>query len=68
MSKLTPYEEKLINDFVEYITSVPYVNSIVVYGSRSKGASNILQSFLDEIHKQKIDELVTEGKTLVLKK
>ena len=26
------------------------------------------QSFLDEIHKQKIDELVTEGKTLVLKK
>ncbi|MGB4269014.1 MAG: nucleotidyltransferase domain-containing protein [Spirochaetota bacterium] len=40
MGKLTPYEEKLIGDFLEYISGVLYVNSVIVYGSRSKGASN----------------------------
>ena len=40
MSKLTPYEEKLIADFIAYITNVPYVSRVIVYGSRSKGASN----------------------------
>jgi predicted nucleotidyltransferase len=40
MTKLTPYEENLIADFVEYINGVSYINSVIVYGSRSKGASN----------------------------
>ncbi|GAB4111765.1 MAG: hypothetical protein Kow00102_19930 [Spirochaetota bacterium] len=66
MSKLTPYEEKLINDFVEYITSVPYVNSIVVYGSRSKGVSNEYSDVdiavvIDNLHNsKKVEKLIEQ--------
>lgn len=40
--KLTPYEEHLISKFIDYINNFNQIQSIIVYGSRSKGLSNEL--------------------------